>query len=126
MRRRVQRHRARRGGAGRDPAGLRLFSAAHFAGGQVYESRTNPGYAGSYYCDACLQSVAGVYSVVGVVDRWLCAACGGQKAARRAMAATYSTSAAPEVGNVVTMPSRTPGTTQERPHADAIHYCESV
>jgi hypothetical protein len=93
----------------------RLYSTTKFSGGQVYESPTHPGFAGSYNCDDCLQSVAGVYRVVGVVDRWLCAPCGGQKAARRAMAATYSASAAPKVGNVVTMPSRTPPrTSQER------------
>ena len=92
----------------------RLFSPNKFEGGQVYESPTLTGYAGAYYCDGCMQPVGGVYCVVGVVDRWLCAACGGQKAARKAMANTYSASAAPKMGNVVTMPSRTGRTAQER------------
>jgi hypothetical protein len=96
------------------PGPLRLFGPNKFAGGKIYESRTRTGYAGSYYCDACLQPVAGVYRVAGAVEQWLCAACGGQKAARRAAASTASVSPAPKVGIVITTPSRTRRTGLER------------
>jgi hypothetical protein len=63
-------------------------------------NKTHPGYLGSYQCDGSLQ--------------WLVTLCGGQEAARRATNGTATASTAPGMGNVVTMPRRTPGTTQER------------
>jgi hypothetical protein len=88
---------------------LRMFSQQPFHGGMAYEGATLRGFAAGYVCDACLKICEGLYRLAD--DRWLCRAC---KPRIKSMSGRASASTAPKVGNVITMPSRTRRTGQER------------
>jgi hypothetical protein len=85
---------------------LRIFTELPFQGGMAYAGQPHEGYCGGYVCEGCLKVSDGLYNMAD--DRWFCAVCRAAKPRIKAIPDRLDASPAPKVGNVVTIPPRTP------------------